>query len=475
MVGGKKIFDNVFHCILQSKIQLFVDRYLLIHQRLGRNALFRPGKWNMLRSEGQEAAELTELKSLLGMEGQRKFVSGFLTKHEEGEYFIEDLSARLPIDISSCDTADGLFTENCVVVAEGELMPGGQFRAAALGLPPAESRSESISALQGLDLFDGKGAAESTPPVAHNKNVEDDGDRIIFLSDVHLDDPKVLDNLRVIFKGFSSMETPPSMFVLFGNFQSFNANKSYVKLKKLKNNFTLLGRLVSEFPSIRNHSKLVLVPGPNDIGPGVSLPRPGIPAPIASGLLDVIPNAILASNPCRIRHKGSDIILFRSELQHKLRGLCILPPPMPPAGTAHKDAVAFFFDQVCSTILQESHLSPIPLDYQPIRWEFDHALWVYPNPHGLVLADSEPAARSIFDTCDCLNPGSLSLGTFGAWNPSLREMEMCDVDPNQESEHDEDDDNDDDDVVIMQDDALGNDEHENDGLEDDKLLETILE
>lgn len=46
-------------------------------------------------------------------------------------------------------------------------------------------------------------------------------------------------------------------------------------------------------------SKFVLVPGPGDFGPGISLPRPGLPQAIAAALQEAVPNAVLASNPCR--------------------------------------------------------------------------------------------------------------------------------------------------------------------------------
>ena len=41
---------------------------------------------------------------------------------------------------------------------------------------------------------------------------------------------------------------------------------------------------------------------------------------------------------------------------------------------------------------------------QPIYWEHDHALYLYPLPDALVLADAAPAAAHVFDTCHCLNP-----------------------------------------------------------------------
>ena len=41
---------------------------------------------------------------------------------------------------------------------------------------------------------------------------------------------------------------------------------------------------------------------------------------------------------------------------------------------------------------------------QPVYWEHDHALFTYPLPDALVLADSAPAAVFEFDSCSCLNP-----------------------------------------------------------------------
>lgn len=41
---------------------------------------------------------------------------------------------------------------------------------------------------------------------------------------------------------------------------------------------------------------------------------------------------------------------------------------------------------------------------QPIYWEWDHALYVYPLPDALVLADAAPAASFQFDSCSCINP-----------------------------------------------------------------------
>lgn len=54
--------------------------------------------------------QLTELKALLGLVGQSKYVLGFLSQPREGEYALEDLSARLPLDIQDAERTPGLFT-----------------------------------------------------------------------------------------------------------------------------------------------------------------------------------------------------------------------------------------------------------------------------------------------------------------------------------------------------------------------------
>lgn len=62
---------------------------------------------------------------------------------------------------------------------------------------------------------------------------------------------------------------------------------------------------------------------------------------------------------CRIRHGGSEVVLYRDNLQQRMRGLAILPPP--PGDEAP------LFEHVCATVLQQSHLCPVPLEFQARR------------------------------------------------------------------------------------------------------------
>ena len=73
------------------------------------------------------------------------------------------------------------------------------------------------------------------------------------------------------------------------------------------------------------------------------------------------------------------------------------------------------FEHLCATLLQQSHLCPVPLEAQPVFWNFDHALHLYPIPDVLVLADRVLSASFGFpampmyqldQSCVCLNPVS---------------------------------------------------------------------
>ena len=80
------------------------------------------------------------------------------------------------------------------------------------------------------------------------------------------------------------------------------------------------------FLSFQEHSKLVFVPGPNDPGPAAVFPRPPLPALLTQKLREMLPNAVFASNPCRIQYYTQEVVIFRDDLQKRMRQLCLRPP-----------------------------------------------------------------------------------------------------------------------------------------------------
>ncbi|KAL0255045.1 DNA-directed DNA polymerase epsilon, subunit B [Diplodia seriata] len=66
------------------------------------------------------------------------------------------------------------------------------------------------------------------------------------------------------------------------------------------------------------------------------------------------------------------------------------------------------------TLLDQSHLSPFPLDVRPVHWDYAHVLGLYPLPTSLVVADKDaPAFALKYQGCAVMNPGRIVDGRRG--------------------------------------------------------------
>ena len=137
------------HGTAADKAALYRDRFSMVRQRVMRNPLFcRPYQGS---AKNQEYVQLTPLDSLVGSHGHKCLI-GMLTQVEEGVFYLEDLNARIPVDLSAATTTEGFFTEGTVVLAEGRL-EDGVFHVSMMGFPPPETRRQTVAALGGAYLL----------------------------------------------------------------------------------------------------------------------------------------------------------------------------------------------------------------------------------------------------------------------------------------------------------------------------------
>ena len=149
----------------------------------------------------------------------------------------------------------------------------------------------------------------------------------------------------------------------------------------------------------------MLMPGPGDPGASPALPRPALPRSLTRAVREVAPSAIFASSPCRIRCHAHDVVLFREDLAVRMRSACVRPPADGASGDDAAPPGERLFAHLTATLLQQSHLAPLPLPHAPVHWAHDHALWLYPAPHALLLADrTAPQAAAPFEDTVCFNP-----------------------------------------------------------------------
>ncbi|XP_020271297.1 DNA polymerase epsilon subunit B-like isoform X1 [Asparagus officinalis] len=399
-----------------DKASLYRDRYQLLLQRLSRDKYFSRPVFDTEMTEA-DSCEITPIQSLIGCTG-RRWLMGVISQLEEGHFYLEDLTAAVPIDLTNAKITSGFFVENTVIVAEGELLSNGNFRVNTCGFPPLEDRDASISLLMGLDFFGG--GILSTEETLRLSSLEKKAvnDMFVILSDVWVDNnEKTMEKLAVVLDGYESVEVVPSLFVLMGNFCSHPCNLSFHSFSSLRMQFGKLGEMIKSHPRIKEHSRFLFIPGPDDAGPSKALPRCALPKYLTDELQKNVPNAIFSSNPCRVKFYTQEIVFFRQDLLYRMRRSSLIPPSTEDTSDP--------FEHLVATITHQSHLCPLPLTIQPIIWNYDHCLRLYPTPHTIVLGDQSEPKDYKYTGITCFNPGSFAHdSTFAAYRPCTQEVEL---------------------------------------------------
>lgn len=398
-----------------AKAALYKDRFELLSQRLSRNPHFSKPAFEA-ETSNFGCCEIVPIQNLNWQTGKR-WIMGVISQLEDGHFYLEDLTASVEVDLSSAKITIGFFTENTIVVAEGEKLPNGTFKVNTCGFPPIEDREESLSFVGGLDFF-GCGAftSEETRRLAEMER-KAVNDMFVVLSDIWLDDDETMGKLKEVLTGYEAVEVVPSLFILMGNFCSSPCNLSFHSFANLRLQFGKLGKMISEFPRLKEHSRFLFIPSPDDAGPSSVLPRCALPKYFTEELQKEIPNALFMSNPCRIKFYSQEIVVFRRDLLYRMQRSCLISPSTAETSDP--------FSHLVATIIHQGHLCPLPLTIQPISWNHDHSLHLYPTPHTIILGDNSEQKAFKYAGVTCFNPGSFSSDhTFVAYRPCTREVEL---------------------------------------------------
>ncbi|XP_065652435.1 DNA polymerase epsilon subunit 2 isoform X3 [Hydra vulgaris] len=405
--------------LADDKANMFVERYMLLYQRTMHHELFTPSAFAASSNVKSAKFTLKPVEHLLGCSGNLGdiIVFGMLTRLKEDKYFLEDPSGVVELDLSKTVFHTGLYTENCFVLAEGSY-DDQVFHVSALGFPPLEKAATTRSFFGNINFFGGPSSVCVASSEKLKQLEQDDvnqNNMFVFISDLWLDNPKVISNFKTLLSGYASM--PPALFVICGNFLSQYCGTK--QLMQLKQGFDELAQLISEFDEILESSRFVFIPGPQDLGPANILPRPPLSKMVSEKLKEKVPFAYFLSNPCRIQYCSQEIVIYREDIVNKMcRNSLHLPTDL-------QDIPSHF----AKTLLSQSHLCPLPLHIRPIYWCFDNALRLYPLPDVVVCADKyEGYNVNISDTI-FMNPGSFSRNdcVFKVYWPATKELEECKI------------------------------------------------
>ncbi|KAJ0048195.1 hypothetical protein Pint_16784 [Pistacia integerrima] len=254
------------HGEASAKAALYRDRLLLLFQRVSRDQHFSKSSFDAETSEFG-SCEISTIQSLVGQRG-RKWVMGVISQLEDGHFYLEDLTAS----VITC------------------------------GFPPLENRDKSLKLLVGHDFFGGGTLTKEETLRLADLEKRAMNDMFVILSDIWLDnEEKIMGKLELVLNGFESQEVVPSLFVFMGNFCSKPCNLSFHSFSSLRQQFGKLGQKIADHPRLKEHSRFLFIPGPDDAGPSTVLPRCALPKYLTEELQKYIPNAIFSSNPCRFR------------------------------------------------------------------------------------------------------------------------------------------------------------------------------
>ncbi|XP_043201111.1 DNA polymerase epsilon subunit 2-like [Amphibalanus amphitrite] len=396
------------------KAEVFRNRYHLIQQRCLRNELF--GGTDASGGGGRRRFRLQPVELLLGSTSRLEdvLVLGMLTQLTEGKFFLEDPTGAVQLDLEHTKFPVGMFSEGCFVLCEGSY-DDNIFTCSVMGFPPAEDAETFRNHFGNQNMFGGSNhicARANTELQSVEKEL--DGSMFVFLSDVLLNQPQVMDRLRRLLDGFK--HSPPTAFVMMGNFT--DAPRDANSYRELRKHFTTLAEMITKVPELRE-SRFVFVPGPTDPGIAPILPRPPLSAYISEEFRRRVPNSEFTTNPCRIQFCTQEMVIFREDVLSKLcRHGIYYPtencPDIPP--------------HFVTTLVSQCHLAPLPPHICPVYWQHDRALRLYPLPDVVVCADKFDQYTITKLGCTVLNPGSFHKDfMFKVYLPSTRTCENSQV------------------------------------------------
>ncbi|XP_055915234.1 DNA polymerase epsilon subunit 2 [Eupeodes corollae] len=396
----------------EMQVGYLEQRYNMLYQKTIRHELFSPSI--IEKTSGQEVKKfkLLNVENLLAStELKECVVLGQLNQIEEGKMFLEDLTGYVRVDLTSTRYHAGFFCEGSFVLAEGSY-ENKVFKVEGMGFPPAEPATSSRAFFGTANSWGGKSEKLLKYSVALQEAERTNTDAtMVFLSDVHLDDAEVLKKLKKLFIGYDSC--PPVCIVLMGPF-STKAN-NFFQLVPL---FKQLAEAASGCDQLKKETDLILVPHPRDPIEMDIFPRHGIPPPLCSDLLKAWPRTKLVSNPCRLQYCTQQILVFRMDLMARMARNAIHFPE-------NKDIDNHF----ARTLICQGHLTPFARFINPILWDYDTSMWLYPLPDLVVIGDSCQSFSITQHGCTILNTGSFPKSgfSFKMYIPATKTIEDSEI------------------------------------------------
>ena len=421
------IFDSS-----KDKILFNLRRFNIVKQRLLRQ----------LRGDSDSSKILlTSIKSIKGINSpnQERFVFGLITEMVEGTYHLEDPEDFIQLDFSTLiEHPIDFVTDGGLYLMKG-ICFGNRFAVKGILSVNCEKREDTLSLLTHPNLSEATNYAE---PLHELKQMEAQAKnaRFVVISEVWLDQPQILERLKILFDGFNAQGSLPELFVLIGPFSSNPPKDGPRAWSHYQDLFDGFAEFIERIKNVRQ-CRFVFVPAGNDPGFVDSLlPRPAIPEPIFDAWKRAKFDFIATSNPCRIIYFSQEILIFRNEITQQMRAKSLnthlnsivekneREQEESPELNA-KSHLMSDHKRALKTCLNQSTLSPFNLSNQTVLWDSDHSISLYPIPDALIVAERQTSFEFSHENCKCANSGSFpsAEGSFLLYNPAQKRFDLCEL------------------------------------------------
>lgn len=349
----------------KAKGSMFIDRFVIAQARIRQHSGFK--------SNGKDTSMISTIDSLIGSRGE-KIVLGILTKNDGKNWILEDLNSSIKLEFCSPERNSGFFCEGCILLVQGE-SHDGIFKVSCIAHPP-------LSCLPS-EAYAGTEQNWTIPWPDHSY--------IVYISEAHLDDARVLAHLDKLFLGYSSHSN--IMFVFIGNFSSQKEPDVY----NYNSMFDNLVQIIQKYEKLVETCMWVFIPGPNDPGVLGFMPKRAI-SPRLALALENLKKSKMSSNPTKISFCGKKIIVVRTEQLRKMQRNTAIEVNYeenkePEAHLAH-------------TVLKQGHLCPSL--HTPVIPDYDYALRIDQSLDFLCIAESTKSFIYKIEGVTVFNPGHFS-------------------------------------------------------------------
>jgi DNA polymerase epsilon subunit 2 len=402
-----------------ARHQMYHDRYYSIYTRLDQNNVPK-------RLTRQGTQFLNSTKSILGRSTGRFTLFGMLTIIDNSIH-LQDPDGFIPLSFENCEPTEDLFTDHCMVLIHGQLDPDKLFSVEKIEFPSHEfTKPHSLPPSHPYH-------PSNQPPFSLSQGqielIQEQSSDVymIVLSDFFLDQQKVIDDFQTLLTNInqstSAFPTVPLAFILCGNFISNPINSNSSSVSNYASGFSRLAQCLSKFPKICSWSHFIFIPGPDDFSISSAIPHAPLLNYLVKPLKETLRNTHFTTNPTKILFCKRELNIYRQDLSQQIHRNQLIQ-----LGKDTGDRNHFSQINLLKTISQGGHLSPIPINCQPIHPDFDHSLRLDYLPDILILPDSNTPYTIPTDYCLYGNPGSFSNGgDFMVYFPKDNQCDLKNV------------------------------------------------